>query len=139
MESRQRRPPPPATCHGHFRADSPLFSGLELADGALCAYELQGLQQAPEIVVLSACDLANPDARPGDELLGFAAMLISLGTRTIIASIVPIPDAPAKRLMTALHTRLTAGDSPAAALAHAQAALRPSAFPLAGFVCIGTG
>src|SRR5262249_54095267 len=34
-------------CHGHFRADSPLFSSLELADGPLNVYELQNLRRAP--------------------------------------------------------------------------------------------
>src|SRR6185437_12232334 len=76
-------------CHGHFRADSPLFSSLELADGLLNVYALQQLKLAPEIVVLSACDVALSSVRPGDELLGLAAALLGMGTRTIIASVVP--------------------------------------------------
>ena len=32
-------------CHGSFRADSPLFSSLELSDGALNVYELQRLRR----------------------------------------------------------------------------------------------
>ncbi len=126
-------------CHGHFRADSPLFSSLELADGPLNAYELQRLRRPPELIVLSACDLATSDTRPGDELLGFAAALIGMGTRTIIASVVPVPDAGAKRLMTSLHTHLTAGDRPSVALARAQERLSPREYGLAGFVCLGTG
>ncbi|HUA03754.1 MAG TPA: CHAT domain-containing protein [Solirubrobacteraceae bacterium] len=126
-------------CHGHFRADSPLFSSLELADGPLNAYELQRLRRPPELIVLSACDLATSDTRPGDELLGYAAALIGIGTRTIIASVVPVPDAGAKRLMTALHTHLTTGDPPSVALAKAQAGLSPRGYGLAGFACLGTG
>lgn len=126
-------------CHGHFRTDSPLFSSLELADGPLNAYELQRLRRPPELIVLSACDLATSDARPGDELLGFAAALVGMGTRTIIASVVPVPDSGAKRLMTSLHTHLTAGDSPSVALAKAQDGLSPRAYGLSGFVCLGTG
>jgi hypothetical protein len=126
-------------CHGRIRADSPLFSALELADGSLNAYELRELRLAPELVVLAACDLAVADARPGEELLGFAAALIEMGAGTILASVVPVPDAATRRLMTALHGRLAAGDSPAVALAKAQAALRPNEYPLAGFVCIGAG
>jgi hypothetical protein len=121
-------------CHGHFRGDSPLFSSLELADGPLNVYELQSLRRAPELIVLSACDLALSDLHPGDELLGFAAALLGMGTRTIVASVVPVPDAEARRTMVAFHRRLISGESPAAALAHAQAR---SAVP--GFVCIGTG
>ena len=126
-------------CHGHFRSDSPLFSSLELADGPLNAYELQHLRHPPQLIVLSACDLGTSETRPGDELLGIAAALIAMGTRTIIASVVPVPDAGAKRLMTSLHRHLTAGDAPAVALAKAQAGLKRGTYGQAGFVCLGTG
>ncbi|HUA69778.1 MAG TPA: CHAT domain-containing protein, partial [Solirubrobacteraceae bacterium] len=126
-------------CHGHFRSDSPLFSSLELADGPLNAYELQRLRRPPQLIVLSACDLGTSDTRPGDELLGFAAALIEMGTRTIIASVVPVPDAGAKRLMVSLHSHLTAGDSASMALARAQERLGPRGYGQAGFVCLGTG
>jgi CHAT domain len=126
-------------CHGHFRSDSPLFSSLELADGPLNAYELQRLRRPPQLIVLSACDLGTSDARPGDELLGFAAALIGMGTRTIIASVVPVPDAGAKRLMISLHSHLTAGDPPSMALAKAQERLGSRGYGQAGFVCLGTG
>ena len=121
-------------CHGHFRADSPLFSSLELADGRLNVYELQSLRRAPELVVLSACDLALSALHPGDELLGFAAALLGMGTRTIVASVVPVPDAAARRLMLAFHRNLLAGVAPAAALARAQAGAKTP-----GFICFGAG
>jgi hypothetical protein len=121
-------------CHGHFRADSPLFSSLELADGLLNVYELQQLAHAPELVVLSACDLALSALHPGDELLGFAAALLGMGTRTIVASVVPVPDAAARRLMLAFHRDLLEGAAPAAALARAQAGAKT-----AGFICLGAG
>jgi hypothetical protein len=134
-------------CHGRFRADSPLFSSLELADGPLNAYELQRLRRPPQLIVLSACDLGTSETRPGDELLGIAAALIAMGTRTIIASVIPVPDAGAKRLMSSLHGHLTAGDPPAVALAKAQAGGSggrptrgpPTRYGQAGFVCLGTG
>jgi hypothetical protein len=126
-------------CHGRFRADSPLFSSLELADGQLNAYDLQRLRRSPELVVLSACDLAVSDAQPGDELLGFAAALIAAGTRTIIASVLPAPDAQTKRLMIALHRGMLAGEGSAAALAGAQARLVAGAPALGAFMCLGSG
>jgi CHAT domain len=126
-------------CHGRFRSDSPLFSSLELADGPLSAYELQRLRRAPELIVLSACDLAASDAHAGDELLGFAAALLDMGTRTIIASVVPVPDAAAKRLMLEVHRHLIAGAPPAVALSRAQAALPRLESALGGFVCLGAG
>ncbi|HYB28836.1 MAG TPA: CHAT domain-containing protein [Solirubrobacteraceae bacterium] len=126
-------------CHGRFRSDSPLFSSLELADGPLNAYELQHVRRPPQLIVLSACDLGTSDARPGDELLGIAAALIGMGTATIIASVVPVPDAGAKRMMISLHTHLTAGDPPSLALAKAQENLRAREYGQAGFVCLGIG
>jgi CHAT domain-containing protein len=121
-------------CHGHFRSDSPLFSSLQLADGPLNLYELQRLRLAPDVVVLSACDLALSTLHPGDELLGFASVLLAMGTRTIVASPVPVPDAAVKRLMAAFHRDLAGGVEPATALARAQAG---AAVP--GFVCLGSG
>ena len=126
-------------CHGRLRADSPLFSSLELADGPLTALDLQGLRRAPDVLVLSACDLALSELHAGDELLGFAAALLGMGTRTIVASVVPVPDAAARRLMLAFHRELAAGAAPATALARAPAALRGGAAALQGFVCLGAG
>jgi hypothetical protein len=121
-------------CHGHFRSDSPLFSSLELADGPLNVYELQSLRRAPEIVVLSACDLGLSALHPGDELLGLATVLLGMGTRTVVASVAPVSDAASKRLMLAFHKNLLGGDPPATALARAQARTQA-----ASFVCLGVG
>jgi CHAT domain-containing protein len=126
-------------CHGRFRSDSPLFSSLELDDGPLSAVELQRLRRAPDLLVLSACDLALSDRHPGDELLGFSAALLAMGTRTIVASVVPVPDAAARRLMLGFHRERMLGASPAAALATAQATVAGGRAAFAGFVCLGTG
>ncbi|MFN8223311.1 MAG: CHAT domain-containing protein [Gaiellales bacterium] len=124
--------------HGRFRSDSPLFSSFELADGSLSAHELCALEHPPEILVLSACDLALSDAHPGDELLGLATTLLGLGTRTIIASVAPVSDRTTPRLMRTLHQELARGTSPARALAIAQSRHRDD--PSAGsFVCMGRG
>jgi CHAT domain-containing protein len=126
-------------CHGRFRADSPLFSSLELADGPLNVYELQRLRRAPDLIILSACDLALSERRPGDELLGFAAALLEMGTRAVIASGVAVPDAAVVRLMSRLHELLASRRSPATALAIAQRELGPRTAALGGFVCLGRG
>lgn len=80
---------------------------------------------------------------PGDELLGLGAALLSLGSRSLIASVIPVPDAEARVLMMRLHRYLRVGTSPAAALAAARArmdAADPSALAVAaGFVCLGAG
>jgi CHAT domain-containing protein len=122
-------------CHGRFRSDSPLFSSLELADGPLTALDLERLRRPPQVLVLSACDLALSTQHPGDELLGVSALLLAMGTRTLVASVVPVPDRSTRRVMRAFHRKLAAGAPPATALARAQA--DPTA--VAGFVCLGTG
>lgn len=120
-------------CHGRFRDDNPLFSSLLLADGPLTVYDIERLQSAPEHVVLSACD----SARLGQELLGLAAAFFSLGTRTLIASVVPVDDAATRRLMVALHRHWRAGLDAPAALRQAQ---REEPGPTAAaFVCLTAG
>jgi hypothetical protein len=126
-------------CHGRFRSDNPLFSSLLLADGELSAFELQRLRRPPRRLVLSACSLALSDHRPGDELLGVAAALLSMGTTTIIASAVPVSDLATRRLMVALHGRLAVGDAPAAALSAAQSQDTRLGPQTSGFVCLGAG
>ena len=125
-------------CHGRFRADAPLFSALSLDDGPLTAFDLERLARAPDLLVLSACDLALSATHPGDELLGVTAALLALGTRAIVASVVPVPDDAARTLMRAFHERLAAGATVAEALATAQAGAVEEA-ALGGFVCLGAG
>lgn len=121
--------------HGTFRSDAPLFSSLRLADGPLTVYELERLRTAPGTLVLPACDAAMLEVRPGDELLGTAAALLSLGVASVVAPVLPVPDAATTGLMLALHERLRRGEAPSVALA-AAAEATSEAVALA-FVCIG--
>ena len=120
--------------HGHFRADNPQFSSLELADGPLTVYDLERLPEPPQTLVLSACDSGLSGVRPGDELMGLAAAVLSLGTRSLVASAVPVADEPTRPFMEAFHARLLAGDGPAEALA-----VTAARTGLDGFVCLGSG
>lgn len=128
--------------HGRFRADNPLFSSLELADGPLTVHDLERLPQAPALLTLSSCDAARSAVPAGEELLGLAAALFALGTGTLVASPLPVPDAATRTFMVAYHRRLLAGDAPAAALCGARGDVRDDdAATLAGgtFVCFGAG
>jgi hypothetical protein len=142
--------------HGAFRADNPLFSTLTLADGPLFAYELERLAGAPSCVVASACESGRSDtviygkpgptdgAGIGDEVMGFAAVLLAQGTRTLIASLLPVPAQHTVPLMVNLHRRLRAGQRPARALCEAQESLLASGDPIdiataAAFTCLGAG
>lgn len=107
--------------HARFRADNPLFSSLELADGPLTVCDLERLDRAPRTVVLSACDAGLSSVTSGDELIGLAAALLALGTRSLVATVLPLPDRAAWPLMTRLHALLREGVAPADALARVQA------------------
>ena len=129
--------------HGRVRADNPLFSSLRLADGPLTVYELERLRQAPRHVSLSACDTGRPHTVAGTEVLGFGAALLSAGARTLVAPVVPVPDAATVPLMLAYHRGLLAGLSPATALATAQVGVDRSdseaTAAAVAFVCLGAG
>ncbi|MEW2475160.1 CHAT domain-containing protein [Micromonospora gifhornensis] len=130
--------------HGTFRADNPQFSTLELADGPLFAYEWERIARPPGCVVLSACESGLSGVRPGDEIMGFAAVLLALGTRCLIATVLPVPAEPTTELMVDLHLRMHAGAEPAQALAAAQRAFvatgdHTASATAAAFVCLGAG
>ena len=128
-------------CHGRFRSDNPLFSSLELADGPLTVYDIERLSHPPQTLVLSACESGLSGVARGDELMGLAAALIAMGTSSIVASVVPVPDRETKTLMLRLHHHAARGSSAPDALAAAQRELAAEgAVPLvhsAGFVAFG--
>ncbi len=129
--------------HGRLRSDSPLFSSLVLADGALTLYDLERLAAPPDTFVLPACNAALPQVARGDEVLGMATALVGLGVRSVIAPLLPVPDAATRPFVLAVHAALRAGRAPGAALADAVRATAgsddgPAARALAAaFVCIG--
>lgn len=130
--------------HGRFRADNPLFSALQLADGPLTAYDLERLDRPPRRIVLSACDSGRSTVHPGDEVLGLASVLLALGTSTLVATVIPVPDRASRPVMLRFHRFLDAGLRPAHALAEAQRQLAgrgtaASRVATIGFVCFGAG
>jgi len=113
-----------------------------LADGPLTVYDLERLRRTPDTIVLSACDSGLSAVHPGDELMGLASALFALGTKTLIASVVPVPDEATRALMLAFHRALQSGSTPAAALAAARGAVGTGPaerVAAAGFVCFGAG
>jgi hypothetical protein len=119
--------------HGRHETDNPLFSTLELWGGPVMGYDLQRLTGAPAVVVLSSCDLGLTQVRPGDETLGMAAVLLSVGTGAVVASVSRVADHTAMEVMTRYHAA-AADRPPAVALAGAGA---PG--EINSFICIGAG
>ena len=120
--------------HGHHDRENVLFSRLDLTDGPLMAYDIQQLTTAPSQVILSACDVGRTVVRPGEEILGFSAALLYIGTATVISSVARVADDHAMGMMAAYHRALSAGARPAEALADAA---RTELF--SPFVCFGAG
>jgi hypothetical protein len=127
--------------HGNVHPDNPLFSAIRLADGPFTVYELEHVRWAPELVVLSSCNVGRAAVTAGGELLGLTAAFLGRGTHQVVASVMPVPDAETIPLMTAFHELLLAGRSAAVALAEAQVRADPddldAVAAAAGFVCLG--
>lgn len=119
--------------HGTHETDNPLFSSLRLADGPLFAHELDGIDLHGVVVVLSACEVGLSTPRIGGESLGLTSVLLRLGARAVVASVAPLRDDVAARVMPSLHAELRDGAMPGTALARAVAD-EPEPVPL---VCFG--
>ncbi|MFH8440598.1 CHAT domain-containing protein [Streptomyces sp. NPDC018026] len=109
--------------HGTFRADSPLFSSLRMADGPLIVHDFERLDRSPYRIILPCCDTARFASVGADELLGLVTALLPLGTAGVVACTAPVNDAAVVPLMLALHKGLDTGLSLAEALRDARAAL----------------
>jgi CHAT domain-containing protein len=120
--------------HGTFRADSPLFSSFQLADGPLTVHDLERVRVAAETVVLGACH-AGISASIGNELIGTTASLLNTGVRSVLAPLMAVPDTATARFMVELHRAMRSGMSPGEALAATRSGA--NARLAAAFVCFG--
>lgn len=112
-------------CHGVHDPSSPLDSRLELADGALTLRTMFAAEAGRRrLAVLSACETAKVDDSLPDEVVGFAAAMLQAGVAGVVSCHAPVADDAATLLVLGFFARLTASDSPARALAEAQAWLR---------------
>ncbi|WP_280863724.1 MULTISPECIES: CHAT domain-containing tetratricopeptide repeat protein [unclassified Streptomyces] len=109
--------------HGTFRADSPLFSALRMADGPLIVHDFERLDRSPYRIILSCCDTARFASVGADELLGLVTALLPLGTAGVVACSAPVNDEAVVPLMLTLHKGLSTGASMAEALRDARASL----------------
>ena len=127
--------------HATFQVQNPMFSSLRLGDGDLNVYDIERLEAPPSLVVLSACDSGYTEARAGDELAGLTSALLSMGSRSVVASVGLVPDATATSdLMVDFHRGLVEGLDAARALSRAQSGMLedPERFvSAASFVCVG--
>ena len=99
--------------HADLNDGDPLYSTLNLAagpnagdDGILTAREIMSMRLNAEIVVLSACETALGDARPGEGMMGMGWALSAAGASSAVLSQWKVDSATTKEFMIALHQRL---------------------------------
>lgn len=105
--------------HGRHALDNPLFSGVQLSDGALFGYDIDRMPRVPRTVVLSACEAGRSAVRWGEEAVGMTRAWLHAGADAVIGAPVVVADDDASALLGALHAELAVGSPPAAALAAA--------------------
>jgi tetratricopeptide (TPR) repeat protein len=113
-------------CHGQFRADSPYFSALHLADGPLTVRDAATLPLPAELVTLSACETGVSRVAPGDEALGLLRGFLLGGAQRVLATQWTVDDASTATLMAQFYAGVLAGQRPAQALRKAQQLLTES-------------
>ena len=94
-------------------------SGFLTAEDLLDA-NLEGCK----LVTLSACETARGREISSQGVLGLRSSLMGAGSRSVLLSLWPVPDKPTSELMKVFYKRILAGDTAAAALKQAQAAVR---------------
>jgi hypothetical protein len=122
--------------HGKHSSENPLFSGLQLVDGAWFGYDIDQLTAVPDVVILSACEVGRSSVRAGEELIGMTAAWLHAGARCVIASAAAVSDDVAHDVLTTVHEQLARGVAPEVALAAAVPAVDAER-PPAPFVCFG--
>lgn len=116
--------------HGRVGDRTPMLSRLDMYDGPLLACDLTALPSAPELAILSACwggrGFSGTTGRPR----GFVGALLARGTRTVVASPIPVDDARTGAAMRAFHHALAAGTDVSEAVSDHLGHI--------GFCCYGT-
>lgn len=131
-------------CHGRFSAQSPLSSGLRLADRWLTLRDLRGLRLQAELVTLSGCETGRASVSGADELQGFLRGFIAAGAQALLVSLWPVDDEATCSFMSEFYREWRSGgrspgDAAAAAARAQRAALSACPHPTfwAPFVFVG--
>ncbi|GAB3448088.1 hypothetical protein GCM10027570_21260 [Streptomonospora sediminis] len=117
--------------HGSACPQTPMLSGVLVADGPLFAYDLERLTRAPDVTILSSCWVGCSAPASAGAPLGMPASLLAMGGRAVVAGVLPVSDHGITPAMLSFHAALRAGTGPARAVADHLAD--------AGFVCYGAG
>ncbi|MCZ7569637.1 MAG: CHAT domain-containing protein [Ardenticatenaceae bacterium] len=127
-------------CHGRFSAESPLASGLKLADRWLTVRDIYALRLQAALVTLSGCETGRTAISWGDELVGLVRGFFAAGAPSLVVSLWTVNDESTAELMTGFYNAWQAGAPIAAALRAAQCELlatRPHPVFWAPFILVG--
>ena len=129
-------------CHGTYRPENPMLSGLRLADSWVHAVDLASTDLHGRTLVLSACESARRTILPESEADGFVRAALTAGARTIVGSTWLVNDGSTAEWMRAFHRAQAAGATPSSAAREAQRTVRerwPHPYHWAGFSVVGAG
>lgn len=116
-------------CHGRADLTEPLNSGLLLADGWLTVRTLFSQPPLPgPLIILAACESHVSGVAAPDEIIGLPTVLYQAGAAGIVAAGWQVEERAAILLLRRFHDQLSAGSSPAHALAAAQHWLRTATY-----------
>lgn len=127
-------------CHGRFSAESPLASGLKLANRWLTVRDIYALRLQAALVTLSGCETGRNTVSWGDELVGLVRGFFAAGAPSLIVSLWTVNDESTAELMNTFYHEWQAGAGVAAALRAAQCRLLETrAHPVfwAPFILVG--
>jgi CHAT domain-containing protein len=103
-------------CHGEFRSDNPLFSGLALEGGWLTTLDVFNVRLQASLVTLSACETGGSVVGGGDELFGLMRAFLSAGASSLLLTHWAVSDQTTALLMKNFYQALKSGISKGAAL-----------------------
>lgn len=106
-------------CHGMFRPDNAVYSGLRLADSWLTAADAATLDAEGALVTLSACETGRQQA-VGGEAVGLPRAFLAAGASAVVTSLWMADDQSTSTQMHDLYSHLRRGLNPPAALRQAQ-------------------
>lgn len=123
--------------HGHFRADNPLMSHLEMSTGPITFVDLMEQSRVPARMIFSACHLG---AHSNTVAIGLSGLLFGRGCSGFIAAGGPTNDMASAALMLAVHRTLLSNPetSLADALRRAQTQA-PESPSMARYLAYGAG